>query len=74
MPELEKTEHVGAAGRIVFDKSHDVKWGPGYVTAVGSQWQNGKNMVVWPVKWQGITYEGAVPYKLPPWVIEHYKK
>lgn len=74
VPELEKTDYMGAAGRIVFDKSHDVKWGPGYVTAVGSQWQDGKNMVVWPVKWQGITYEGAVPYKLPPWVIRHYKK
>ena len=74
VPELEKTNHVGTAGRIVFTKDHDVTWGPGYVTAVGSQWQDGKNMVVWPFKWQGLTYEGAVPYKIPPWVVKHYKK
>jgi branched-chain amino acid transport system substrate-binding protein len=59
---------------VVFDQTHDVTWGPKYVTATGTQWQNGKNMCVWPYKWEGITYEGAVPYKLPPWVVSHYKK
>jgi len=72
--ELEKTDYNSAAGRIVFDKTHDVTWGANYVTAVGTQWQNGKNLGVWPLDWQGITYEGTVPYKLPDWVVEHYKK
>jgi branched-chain amino acid transport system substrate-binding protein len=72
--ELEKTDRYGTAGRLVFDKSHDVTWGPGYITALGTQWQDGKNMCVWPLNWKGITYEGAVPYRIPPWVIEHYKK
>ena len=74
VPEIEKTDRNGAAGRVVFDTTHDVTWGPRYVTAVGTQWQDGKNMCVWPLNWEGITYEGAVPYKIPPWVVEYYKK
>jgi branched-chain amino acid transport system substrate-binding protein len=72
--ELEKTEFSGAPGRIVFTKEHDVTWGPGYVTATGTQWQDGKVMCIWPVDWQGITYKGAVKYKIPPWVVEKWKK
>jgi len=72
--EIEKTDRPGAAGRLVFTKDHDVTWGPGYITGLGTQWQNGENMCVWPMGWEGVTYEGVVPYKLPPWVIEHYKK
>lgn len=74
VPVIEKTDRNVAAGRLVFDQTHDVTWGPGYITSVGTQWQNGKNMVVWPLNWEGITYEGAVPYQLPPWVVTHYKK
>ena len=74
VPVIEKTDRTGASGRIVFDQTHDITWGPGYVTSVGTQWQNGKNMCVWPLNWQSITYEGAVPYQLPPWVVSHYKK
>lgn len=72
--ELEKTDREGTAGRLVFDKTHDVTWGPNYITSIGYQWQDGKGKCVWPLKWEGITYEGAVPYKIPSWVIEHYKK
>jgi branched-chain amino acid transport system substrate-binding protein len=72
--ELEKTDYMGAAGKIVFTKDHDVTWGPGFVTSIGTQWQDGKNECVWPDGWQGIKYEGSVPYKIPPWVVEHYKK
>ena len=71
---MEKTKQVGAAGVLAFDETHDVVWGPGFVTGLGTQWQNGENKCVWPVNWQGITYEGAVPYQLPPWIITHYKK
>jgi branched-chain amino acid transport system substrate-binding protein len=71
---LEKTDRKGTAGRLVFTKSHDVTWGPGYTTGLGTQWQDGENKCVWPIDWEGVTYEGAVPYQLPPWVVEHYKK
>ena len=74
VPELEKTNRNGSAGRLVFTDTHDVTWGPGFVTSVGTQWQDGKNMCVWPINWEGITYEGAVPYKIPPWVVDFYKK
>ncbi len=67
--EMEKTDFTGAAGRVVFDKNHDVTWGKDYVTAVGTQWQNGELKVVWPYGWEGVTYEGSVPYKLPPWML-----
>jgi len=74
VPQLEKSDYDSAAGRIVFDKTHDVTWGPKYVTALGTQWQDGKKHVRMASRLQGITYEGAVPYKLPDWVVEHYKK
>jgi len=74
VPILEKTDHVGPPGKLVFTKDHDVTWGPGFVTSVGTQWQDGKNMCVWPYNWEGVTYEGAVPFKVAPWIVEHYKK
>ncbi|HTY22889.1 MAG TPA: ABC transporter substrate-binding protein [Desulfomonilaceae bacterium] len=74
VPVLEKTDLRLPQGRFVFTKDHDVTWGPGFVTEVGTEWQDGKNMCVWPYNWEGVTYEGAVPYKLPDYVIEHYKK
>jgi branched-chain amino acid transport system substrate-binding protein len=78
--ELEKTDEQGTAGRFKFDKNHDPVWGPGYLTSLGVQWQDGKLVGVWPNKWKAaenapeITYKGIVDYKLPPWVIEAYKK
>jgi branched-chain amino acid transport system substrate-binding protein len=83
--ELEKTDYRGAIGRIVFysdDKlGHDVKWGPGYVTALGDQWRDGKLLTVWPdgkaplddQRWKGFRYQGTVDYKLPPWMVEYWK-
>jgi branched-chain amino acid transport system substrate-binding protein len=74
------------AGRIAYMKDaegrplHDLVWGPGYLTSLGTQWQDGKLVGVWPYKWKPtpeapeITYEGIVPYKIPPWVVEAYKK
>lgn len=59
---------------------HDLKWGPGFLTSLGTQWQDGKLVAVWPYKWKPtpdgpeITYKGVVPYKIPPWVVEAYKK
>lgn len=74
VPVLEKTDVKETAGRLVFTKDHDVTWGPNYVTALGTQWQDGKDVCVWPYNWEGITYEGTVPFKLAPWVVEYYKK
>ncbi len=59
---------------------HDLVWGPGFLTSLGVQWQDGKLVGVWPYKWKPtpeapeVTYEGVVPYKIPPWVVEAYKK
>jgi branched-chain amino acid transport system substrate-binding protein len=60
--------------------THDLRWGPGYLTSLGVQWQDGALKGVWPNQWKAtpeapeITYKGIVPYKIPPWVIEKYKK
>jgi len=59
---------------------HELRWGPGYLTALGVQWQDGELKAFWPNKWKAtpeapeITYKGVVPYKIPPWMIEKYKK
>jgi branched-chain amino acid transport system substrate-binding protein len=83
---METREFKSTGATIAFLKDdqgrplHDVKWGPGYVTGIGTQWQEGKQVGVWPYKWKAaegapeITYKGIVPYKIPPWVIEAYKK
>ena len=80
--ELEKTDRTGAAGRIVFDENHDVIWGPGYVTAVGIQWQDGELLAAWPREWKPdpqnapnlvVGFEGVVPYKIPPHVLEQWR-
>jgi len=73
---LEATDLVGAAGRLVFTgvdtaQPHDVTWGPGYITGVGVQWQDGELKCVWPDEGGTLSplfYEGTVPYQLPPWV------
>jgi len=59
---------------------HDLTWGPGYLTSLGVQWQDGELKAVWPYKWKmtpdspTVTYKGMVPIKIPPWMIEKYKK
>ena len=73
--ELENTDYNSVAGRVVFDDNHDVTWGPGYVTALGVQWQDGELKGVWPPadgSWNGVAYEGIVDYQLPPWVVEFW--
>jgi branched-chain amino acid transport system substrate-binding protein len=59
---------------------HDVTWGPGFVTGIAIQWQDGEMKGVWPNKWKltpeapEVTFKGMVPIKLPPSMIEKYKK
>jgi branched-chain amino acid transport system substrate-binding protein len=50
---LEATDHVGTVGRIQFygrddQFTHAMKYGPGLVTTVAIQWQNGKQACIWP--------------------------
>ena len=61
-------------------QTHDLTWGPGYLTSLGVQWVDGKMYGVWPNHWVAakgapeITYKGIVSYKIPPYVIQAYKK
>jgi branched-chain amino acid transport system substrate-binding protein len=83
---LEVREYLVPSGKVAYIKDeqgrplHDLKWGPGYLTSLGVQWQDGKQVGVWPNKWVAakgapeITYKGIVPYKIAPWIIEAYKK
>ena len=75
--ELEGTDRVTTAGRLVFDDQHDVTWSPGYVTALGVQWQDGQLVGVWPPadgSWYEVQYPGIVDYQLPPWVVEFWSQ
>jgi branched-chain amino acid transport system substrate-binding protein len=65
---LETSDTVGTAGRLVFDIRHDPKFAPGYVTGLGTQWQNGKQVAFWPNGWQGVTYPGIKPFLIPPYM------
>jgi branched-chain amino acid transport system substrate-binding protein len=83
---MENREFAVPSGKFAYAKDaqgrnlHDVKWGPGYITALGVQWQDGELKGVWPNRWKAsadapeITYKGIVPYKIAPWIIEKYKK
>lgn len=75
--ELEKTDFIGTGGRIVFtgrdaENPHDVIYGPGYVTGLATQWQDGEMKAIWPWDWEGITYEGTVMWQIPDRVIRKY--
>lgn len=45
---LEKTDHVGAAGRYVFDEKHQAKWGPGFLEGVIIQRIKDKDSILYP--------------------------
>lgn len=50
---LEKTDYIGTVGRVQFygrdsQFTHAMKYGPEYVTGVMLQWQNGKQVTLWP--------------------------
>ncbi len=83
---IENDVHKAPSGVVAYLKDaegrhlHELRWGPGYQTSLGVQWQDGELKGFWPNKWKAtpeapeITYKGIVPYKIPPWVIEKYKK
>jgi len=82
---MEVREFKTPGGKVSYLKDkqgrplHELKWGPGYLTSLGVQWQDGKLVGVWPNKWVAakgapeVTYKGIVPFKIPPWMIEKYK-
>ena len=83
---LENREYKVPSGKVKYSKDaqgrhlHDLTWGPGYLTSLGVQWQDGELKGVWPNRWKAakgapeITYKGIVPYKIAPWIIKEYKK
>ena len=83
---LEERVYKVPAGTVKYMKNaegrhlHELTWTPGYLTSLGVQWQDGELKGVWPYKWKAtpeapeITYKGLVPVKIPPWMIEKYKK
>lgn len=61
--ELEKTDYEGTIGRVAFygreDRfTHGLKYGPDFVSGMIFQWQDGKQVTVWPAK----IAEGKVKY------------
>jgi len=77
---MEAQEYMVPSGIVKYEKNaqgqqtHDLAWGPGYLTSLGGQWQDGKFVGVWPNKWKAtpdapeVTYKGMVPLKIPPWM------
>jgi branched-chain amino acid transport system substrate-binding protein len=52
---MEKTDYVGTIGRIQFlpkedTFAHGMRIGDGYITGLMAQWQNGKQVTIWPAK------------------------
>jgi branched-chain amino acid transport system substrate-binding protein len=50
---MEKTNYVGTIGRVAFKPKgdphvHGLKTGPGFITGLMLQWQDGKQVNVWP--------------------------
>ncbi|MEO6898291.1 MAG: ABC transporter substrate-binding protein [Caldimonas sp.] len=50
---LEKTDYVGTIGRVAFlpkgdPHVHGLRTGPGYITGLMLQWQDGKQLNLWP--------------------------
>jgi len=86
IPIMETRVHKSPSGTVAYLKDaqgrhlHELRWGPGFLTALGVQWQDGELKAFWPNKWKAtpeapeVTYKGMVPYKIPPWMAEKYKK
>jgi branched-chain amino acid transport system substrate-binding protein len=69
---MEKTDYVGTMGRVQFygrdsQYTHAVKVGPGFLTGVAIQWQNGKQVCIWPTTIKGCDNKLTFPsfVKLP---------
>ncbi len=60
VPVLEKISYTTLTGKLEFDKRHDLVWGPGKITGIAVQWQDGKKVPFWPPQVKGMQ-----PFKLP---------
>jgi branched-chain amino acid transport system substrate-binding protein len=60
VPILEQTVFTGITGVIEFDKRHDPLWGPGKITGLAVQWQDGEKVPFWPPQ-----VKGTRPFKMP---------
>ena len=67
---MEQTDYVGTIGRVVFlpkgdPHVHGLKTGEGYITGLMLQWQNGKQINMWPAKLAGGQMKFPAFVKLP---------
>ena len=65
---LEKTDYVGTVGRVQFygrdsEYTHAMKYGADYVSGIMMQWQNGKQVIVYP----GNVAHGKPIVPFPAW-------
>jgi branched-chain amino acid transport system substrate-binding protein len=90
VPLIEKVEFNSTAGLIKYYPvgpdtkapacPHDIMYGPGLTTGIGTQWQNGALKGVWPAKGIGsggfetIDYPGIVPYIINPLVVQKFQQ
>lgn len=59
---LEKVDHVGAIGRIVFGKDHEALHDLDHIVTPWGQWRDGKKEALWPAKFS------TAKYAPPPWM------
>jgi branched-chain amino acid transport system substrate-binding protein len=67
---MEKTNYVGTIGRVAFKPKgdphvHGLKTGPGFITGLMLQWQDGKQVNVWPKNLANGTMKFPAFVKLP---------
>ena len=67
---MEKTNYVGTIGRVAFKPKgdphvHGLKTGPGFITGLMLQWQDGKQVNVWPKDLAKGTMKFPAFIKLP---------
>ncbi|MBM3174760.1 MAG: ABC transporter substrate-binding protein [Chloroflexi bacterium] len=91
VPFIEKRVFEGTAGISEYYQMgspppkypHDLVYGPGRLTGLGSQWIDGKTICVWPKKEFGAVddygdwrfeYPGTVPFVIAPEVLAKFKK
>ncbi|HUC63561.1 MAG TPA: ABC transporter substrate-binding protein [Alphaproteobacteria bacterium] len=68
--EMEKTKYEGTIGTYEFygrdsQYTHAIKYGPGLIQGVFIQWQNGKQMTIWPTNKANAKVEFPSFIKLP---------
>jgi branched-chain amino acid transport system substrate-binding protein len=68
---LEKSDYVGNVGRVQFygreDRfTHGIRYGEGFITGVAMQWQNGKQVMIWPQTASPVPLQFPSFVHLPP--------